>query len=76
MLGARVRHPKGLEFPGAAPLKGVSKATAVTTGRNHSCALLKRDGTVVCWGSNIFGMLGNQSFSGTASYVPVEVVGL
>jgi alpha-tubulin suppressor-like RCC1 family protein len=52
----------------------VSTATAVTTGRNHSCALLS-DGTVVCWGSNIFGMLGNQNFSGTASYVPVDVVG-
>ena len=67
--------PKAWNSRAPLPVKGVSTATAVTTGRNHSCALLS-DGTVVCWGSNIFGMLGNQSFSGTASYVPVEVVGL
>jgi alpha-tubulin suppressor-like RCC1 family protein len=67
--------PKAWNSRAPLPVKGVSKAAAVTAGRNHSCALLI-DGTVVCGGSNIFGMLGNQSFSGTASYVPVEVVGL
>jgi alpha-tubulin suppressor-like RCC1 family protein len=47
--------------------------TAVTAGRNHTCALSAEDG-VTCWGSNLFGQLGD----GTAMTrtTPVAVSGL
>jgi alpha-tubulin suppressor-like RCC1 family protein len=35
-------------------------AVSITAGTNHSCALLN-DATVKCWGSNIFGSLGQDS---------------
>jgi alpha-tubulin suppressor-like RCC1 family protein len=35
-------------------------ATAVTTGLTHSCALLN-DGSIACWGTNLFGQLGDGS---------------
>ena len=34
-------------------------ATAIATGRSHTCALLD-DGTVKCWGSNLSGQLGQE----------------
>ena len=50
-----------------------SKATAVSVGEAHSCAVLV-DGRVMCWGSNDSDDLGNDN-SGVASVVPVEVRG-
>ena len=49
------------------PLRSV---VTVTTGRRHSCALTA-GGTVVCWGENTSGQLGNDSI--TNSNVPVGV---
>ena len=43
----------------------------VSTGSQHSCALLV-DGKIKCWGSNGMGRLGNDST--TQSLVPVDVV--
>ena len=48
-----------------------NKATAVTAGGRHSCAL-HQDGTISCWGWNISGQLGNRTE--TDSEVPVEVM--
>jgi alpha-tubulin suppressor-like RCC1 family protein len=52
---------------------GISTAIAVTTGRDHSCALLV-DATVRCWGANSVGQLGNGSF--TSSFTAVTVSGI
>jgi len=52
---------------------GISTATAVGVGAEHSCALLA-GGTVQCWGAGGDGQLGNGVYSG--SYVPVTVTGI
>ena len=49
----------------------ITDATAIATGRAHSCAL-HQDGTVSCWGSNTRGQLGNGS--NDDSSVPKQVV--
>ncbi|MBI5309769.1 MAG: OmpA family protein [Actinobacteria bacterium] len=41
-------------------------ATQVAAGYEHTCALLQ-DGSVVCWGSNQYGALGNSTNSGTTN---------
>jgi len=48
---------------------GLSDVLSVTTGREHSCALML-DGTVACWGRNTFGQLGT---GGNANSVPTPV---
>jgi len=52
---------------------GITTATQVATGRNHTCALLA-DQTVRCWGEGTSGQLGNGAT--TSSATPVEVSGL
>ena len=55
---------------------GITDATAITTGRIHTCAL-HRTGAVSCWGDTGQGQLGNgQSGYIYASAVPIEVVGV
>lgn len=49
------------------------KATAISAGFQHTCALLS-DKTIQCWGSNVFGQLGNGSR--TDSTAPVKVDGI
>jgi alpha-tubulin suppressor-like RCC1 family protein len=45
---------------------------SITAGAVHSCALTV-DGDAWCWGSNVYGQLGNDS--NTDSAVPVRVAG-
>jgi alpha-tubulin suppressor-like RCC1 family protein len=49
----------------------------ISAGNTHTCAL-KNDGTVLCWGSNRFGELGNPALVvGTqANPTPTAVIGL
>ena len=55
-----------------ATVTGLTGATDVTAGTNHSCAVLT-DGSGRCWGSNALGQLGTGSGS---SLVPAPVSGL
>lgn len=52
---------------------GLTDAVSVGAGSNHSCAA-KADGTVVCWGNNSLGELGDGT--NTRSQVPVKVMGI
>jgi alpha-tubulin suppressor-like RCC1 family protein len=65
----------GTTTPRPAPVavSGLTGATAVAAGQEHSCALVS-GGTVQCWGSNTSGQLGNGKMSN--SLVPVGVAAL
>jgi alpha-tubulin suppressor-like RCC1 family protein len=43
----------------------VNNAWDIDGGLEHTCALL-RDGTVKCWGSNSYGQLGRDSWTGSS----------
>ncbi len=57
-------------------VNGLGEVTQVAAGGNHALALL-RDGTVMAWGYNAFGQLGDgkTGYEGS-SHVPVPVSGL
>jgi alpha-tubulin suppressor-like RCC1 family protein len=44
----------------AVVVSGITNATAVTTGRQHACALLN-NGSVKCWGNNYLMQLGHNT---------------
>lgn len=50
-----------------------SGVQAITTGSNHTCALMVTGG-VKCWGNNYFGQMGDGT--GEDSNIPVNVYGL
>ena len=60
---------------------GITDATAITTGRHHSCAL-HQDGAITCWGINWNGQLGNGTKTpyliddSADPSVPVRVTGI
>jgi len=47
----------------------------LVVGYYHTCAL-KRDGTVWCWGSNLYGQLGIGEYTLANKPTPVQVVNL
>ncbi|MBU1350153.1 hypothetical protein KKH19_03545 [Patescibacteria group bacterium] len=52
---------------------GASTVNEITAGDYYTCAL-KTDGSMVCWGNNDFGQLGDGSTSDKTT--PVQVFGL
>src|SRR5438874_2911485 len=58
---------------GAIPVSELSEVTAVAAGKDHSLALIE-GGTVMAWGRNSSGQLGNGTTTGSA--LPVSVGGL
>lgn len=74
-LGTGVSGPDpSLDALVPADVVGLGAASQVTTGENHTCAVLVAGGEVRCWGSNNSGQLGDGSTA--SSDLPVEVVGL
>jgi alpha-tubulin suppressor-like RCC1 family protein len=72
--GQRGDGTKGLRvaFPGA--VVGLpSRAVRVSCGERHTCAVM-HNGSVMCWGYNGYGQLGDGTK--TDSTIPVAVVGL
>jgi len=59
----------------AVPVMGLTDATQVSAGNEHTCAL-RTGGTVVCWGRNTAGQLGDSSFTSAFSTSPITVEGI
>ncbi len=62
--------PPGTSSPEALPVPGLSAPAGVAAGASHSCALLT-DNSVLCWGENADGQLGNGNFFG---FIPPDGV--
>lgn len=83
--GANDRGQIGVGAPDATSSKAVSAFDAagselvgvkqMALGDSHTCVLLD-DGGVLCWGSNAFGQLGNNTQNVGSNPVPVVVLGL
>ena len=77
MLGLRRRRPawkrQHERLHGSCSGDGFDRRGAVATGDVHSCALLG-DGSVKCWGSNIYGQLGDGTKTNRST--PVTVNGI
>ena len=65
--------PGGVFLPPTAAVTGIATATALTSGAEHTCALLV-GGRVQCWGRGFFGALGNGAT--TDAFTPATVLGL
>lgn len=59
-LGAPPMTMSGSMTPTAVPIPVAKASTQITSGYDHSCALLTT-GQVYCWGANNLGQLGNGS---------------
>jgi alpha-tubulin suppressor-like RCC1 family protein len=63
----------GTTFLTPQTVTGVVNAVALTSGHGHTCALLA-DGSVSCWGNNVYGQVGDSVSLGggrpTAAVVP------
>ena len=62
-------------WPVPQAVTGLDNATSISAGANHSCALLI-DNTIICWGYNGNGGLGNSNASSVQSYQLWVVTGI
>ena len=69
-LGDESANPLGTSTPVPVTLESQRTATAISSGGRHTCAILD-DGSLVCWGRNDGGQLGDGS--STSRDVPVDV---
>ncbi len=71
-LGNNTLVPASLPVQVAAPVGGyLTGVTAIAAGREHSVAL-KDDGTVLAWGANLYGQLGDGT--GSRRLLPVPTL--
>jgi alpha-tubulin suppressor-like RCC1 family protein len=54
---------------------GVTSATSVAAGANHTCALLA-SGSIQCWGSSLYGERGDGATRAPGSATPTAVAGI
>ena len=63
----------GIRSSSPVVVEGVDDATKIAAAQESTCAI-RSNGTVVCWGDNDYGQLGDGTF--TSSDAPVAVSGL
>ncbi|NTF17436.1 hypothetical protein G6L37_03290 [Agrobacterium rubi] len=73
VLGQLGNGPTSGDFPTPQEVLGLTDTYFLTTGDHHSCAI-KTDRTVMCWGSNSNGQIGNGTT--VDANVPVTVEGM
>lgn len=73
-LGVGMWSPGDRSTPSAPiVLQGSGRAKAITAGGRHSCAL-HTDGSIACWGDNVYGQLGDGGT--TNQYATHDIIGL
>ena len=66
--------PDGGFFSTPQPVAGITDATHIGAGKLHTC-VVHMDGTVTCWGDDLFGQLGDGNMN-TRSATPVFFQGV
>ena len=64
-----------INYPNSIPVDvNIDNVKQISAGGIHTCAL-KNDGTVACWGWNMFGQLGNEKNIGSTNpnFTPLDV---
>jgi alpha-tubulin suppressor-like RCC1 family protein len=56
------------------PVAGLADAKRISAGYHHTCAI-RSDDSVVCWGSNSYGQLGNSGAT-VSQFEPIAVQGI